>query len=128
MWIYAQSTGELLHDDDHHAVAVISIGYSGIGEGKNNPGLQQVHDVGPIPRGFWTIGAPECVNSIGPHGPFILPLTPNDGTETFGRSGFLVHGDSIQHSGSASHGCIILNRHVREQIAGSGDNLLKVIA
>ncbi len=125
MWIYAQAAGELSRDDDDRPVG---FGYSGTGEGKNNPAMQQIHDVGPIPRGFWHIGDPECVEVIGPHGPFVLPLTPADGTETFGRSGFLIHGDSIQHSGSASHGCIILNRHVREAMAASHDQLLKVVA
>lgn len=43
-----------------------------------------------------------------------------------GRSGFLIHGDSIAHTGQASHGCIILPRSVREQIAASGDDELEV--
>ena len=125
MWVYAQASGELSRDDD---AAVVSTGYSGSGEGKNNPAMQQIHDVGPIPRGIWHIGDPECVETVGPHGPFVLPLTPADGTETFGRSGFLCHGDSYNHPGQASHGCIVLNRHVREAIAASHDQLLKVVA
>lgn len=125
MWLYVQSTGNLYHDDSPDAVAT---GYSGFGEGKNNPALEQVHDVGPIPRGFWDIGDPECVTTVGPHGPFVLPLTAKEGTETFGRSGFLCHGDSINHAGSASHGCIVMSRPVREEIAASHDQLLKVIA
>lgn len=118
-----QSTGNLYHDDE-----CIATGYSGFGEGKLNPAMEQIHDVGPIPRGFWDIGAPECVTETGPHGPFVLPLTPKDGTVTHGRSGFLVHGDSIAHAGTASHGCIVVNRHAREEIAASHDQLLKVIA
>ena len=125
MWVYAQASGELSRDDD---AAVVSTGYSGSGEGKNNPAMQQIHDVGPIPRGIWHIGEPKCVDSVGPHGPFVLPLTAADGTETFGRSGFLCHGDSYGHPGQASHGCIVLNRHVREAIAASHDQLLKVVA
>ena len=125
MWIYAQGSGELSRDDDD---TVVSIGYSGSGEGKNNPAMQQIHDVGPIPRGIWHIGEPEAVDVVGPHGPFVLPLTPAEGTPTFERLGFLIHGDSLAHVGSASHGCIILNRHVREAIAASHDQLLKVVA
>lgn len=44
----------------------------------------------------------------------------------FGREGFLIHGDSIVHMGQASHGCIILPRSIREQIAASGDDEIEV--
>lgn len=129
MWVYVQSTGALFHGESADASGEpVTEGYSGFGEGKNNPAMEAIHDVGPIPRGFWHIGEPECVTVTGPHGPFVLPLTPNDGTNTHGREGFLIHGDSIAHSGSASHGCIIVNRHAREEIAASHDQLLKVIA
>ncbi len=125
MWIYAQSTGELFQEDGD-TPSTVAVGYSGTGEGKNNAAMQQIHNVGPIPRGFWKIGDPECVETVGPHGPFVLPLTPEDGTVTYGRDGFLIHGDSYGHPGQASHGCIVINRHVREAIAAS--QLLKVVA
>ncbi len=127
LWIYAQSTGELFQEDGD-APSSVAVGYSGHGEGKNNAALQGVHDVGPIPRGFWAIGDPQSVETVGPHGPFVLPLTPIEGTNTEGRSGFLIHGDSFQQIGAASHGCIVINRHVREAIAASHDQLLKVVA
>src|ERR1035438_5538324 len=38
----------------------------------------------------------------------VQALTPESGTNTFGREGFLIHGDSVQNPGTASHGCIIL--------------------
>ena len=123
MWTYKQSSGLLTLNEESVAFC-----YSGFGEGKNNPALQQVHDLGPIPRGHWSIGEPECVTDVGPHGPFVLPLRPREGTETYGRSGFLIHGDSIQHSGQASHGCIIVDRHTREAIAASHDQDLEVVA
>ena len=122
MWTFHQATGLLAHNGES-----VSTGYSGFGEGRSNPALQQVPDVGPIPRGLWTIGAPECVTTVGPHGPFVLPLIPQDGTETYGRSGFLIHGDSPAHAGSASHGCIVIDRHTREAIAGSHDLVLEVV-
>ena len=64
----------------------------------------------------------------GPHGPFVLRLTPAPTNEMFGRDGFLIHGDSIEHPGSASHGCIILPRAIREAIAKSDDDTLHVVA
>lgn len=123
MWQYAQRSGKLSRDG-----VDIAYGYSGYGDGKNRSELQQVQNVGPIPRGRWTIGAPEHVHDVGPHGPFVLRLTPAEGTETYGRDGFLIHGDSIQHAGTASHGCLIFNRAVREEIAAMHDQDLEVIA
>lgn len=88
--------------------------------------MQAVHDVGPIPQGEWTIVGPP-VNTAG-HGPYVLLLEPATATNTFGRSGFLMHGDSIESPGCASHGCVILPRAVREQVWNSGDRDLQVVA
>lgn len=120
-WTYAQKTGELQQDGKP-----VATGYSGTGAGKNNPGMQQVHNVGPIPQGDWKIVGPP-VNTP-EHGPYVLKLKPAPDTSTFGRSGFLMHGDSRESPGNASHGCVILPRAVREQIWNSGDADLKVVA
>jgi hypothetical protein len=120
MWTYAQSTGEL-----HHNGRLVGGGYSGFDNGKNNPAMQAVANLGPIPQGDWTIVGPP-VNTA-QHGPFVLRLQPAAGTNTFGRSGFLMHGDSIGAPGCASHGCIILPRAVREQVWSSGDRELEVV-
>jgi hypothetical protein len=120
-WTYAQKTGELQKDG-----TPVATGYSGAGVGKNNPEMQKVHNVGPIPEGDWKIVGPP-VNTA-EHGPFVLKLEPATETQTFGRSGFLVHGDSKQSPGCASHGCVILSRAVREQVWNSGDRDLEVVA
>jgi hypothetical protein len=87
--------------------------------------MQTVPNTGPCPRGRYSIGQPED----SPHvGPYALPLTPEPGTNTFGRSAFMIHGDSIVHPGTASEGCIILLRDAREQIVASGDLELVVTA
>jgi hypothetical protein len=116
-WLYVQSTGELMAPDGTHA----GTGYSGFAAGKNNPAAQNQVGVGPIPCGMYTIGAPQCVppDKAGPHGPFILPLTPDPANQMFGRAGFLMHGDSIATPGTASHGCIIQERPVRERVAAA---------
>ena len=125
MWTYNQRSGELFKSDGE----LVAAGYSGFPpDGKNNPSAQAEPNIGPIPCGMYTIGLPECVNTPGPHGPFVLPLTPDPSNEMFGRSGFLCHGDSIAHAGSASHGCLIFPRQIREAIAGSGDDRLRVVA
>jgi hypothetical protein len=120
VWTYVQKTGELLRDGLH-----IAVGYSGWKNGKNNPGLQNVEEVGPIPVGKYLVGTPHDTLT---HGPFVLPLTPDPGNEMFGRSAFLMHGDSVVDPGTASRGCIIMSRAVRTEVVESGDKLLQVIS
>jgi hypothetical protein len=117
-WRYAQATGWLAHDGEN-----VAEGYSGAGEGKNNPAQQDVHNIGPIPVGQYTIGEPSDTKT---HGPYVLHLTPDPANEMFGRSGFLIHGDSVVHPGTASEGCIIMPRTVREKIWVSADRDLVV--
>lgn len=121
MWTYSQSTGEFRGAGGD----VVSYGYSGNREGKNNPLLQAKPDTGPIPRGAWTITA---VFDSPTHGPYCLRLAANPKTVTFGRDGFLIHGDSVKFPGEASKGCIILPRRIREYVWTSGDRHLEVIA
>ena len=121
MWAYEQKTGALLHDGE-----LVEKGYSGFDEGKNNPSMQALHDVGPIPSGEWKVSGPPTTTAE--HGPFVLKLTPSNNTNTFGRAGFLMHGDSLHAPGCASKGCIILSRTTREQVWNSGDWDLDVVA
>ena len=120
MWSYQQSSGKLFDA----AGALAGTGYSGAPEGKNDPAKQSAHAVGPIPRGVYTMGAPE---DTAEHGPFVLPLTPDTANEMFGRSGFLMHGDSMAKPGRASKGCIIMPRTVRNAVWASGDARLEVV-
>ena len=100
---------------------------SGHGEGVNDPAMQSIANFGPIPQGRWMINSPRKVPG---RGPYVLPLVASPTTDIFGRSGFLIHGDSLEHPGAheASHGCIILAHAVREQIWESGDHELEVVA
>jgi hypothetical protein len=123
MWNW-QQVGELWYRDATGA-SFIERGYSGFGVGKNNPAMQSIHNVGPIPQGDWTITGLTIENT--PHGPYVLHLAPCENTITFGRSGFLIHGDSRQHPGTASQGCIILPRAIRERIWQSNDRHLVVV-
>lgn len=121
-WQYSQSTGVLIGPDDIKA----GEGYSGHGEGFNNPTWQDVHNIGPIPRGEWQIGA--FFDDPGGKGPFVAHLTRAANTETFGRSGFMIHGDNEAMNHTASDGCIILSRDLRVAILASGDRTLVVSA
>jgi len=121
MWIYSQSSGLLTKDGIH-----VGYGYSGAEpDGKNNPAMEATPNVGPIPQGDWMISGPP--QDTKEHGPYVLKLDPKDGTFTFGRSGFIVHGDSLESPGTASKGCIVANRIVRTRIWQSGDADLQVI-
>lgn len=119
--------------------------YSGCGKGKNNPAMQDVHagcrwdeatnqwlaipglssdDWGVLPAGIYTMQAPVDTEK---HGPFVMWLTPDETNIMFGRSGFGIHGDSIEHPGLASEGCICAPRAVREMMWRSNDHRIQVI-
>lgn len=120
MWHYSQSTGELRLDG-----VLVATGYAGRGKGKNNPQLEAVKRCGPIPRGRWLIGVPYDSAKVGK---YALPLEPAPGTDALGRSAFRIHGDSRRFPGTASEGCIIVGRAVREAIVESREPLLVVSA
>jgi hypothetical protein len=115
-WTYSQTTGQLTHN----GVAVTQ-GYSGSGTGRNNPDAETQANVGPIPRGRYTIGPPHQGTHTGPH---TMNLTPF-GHRANGRTDFRIHGDNSTHT--ASTGCIILPLQIRHQISGSGDNVIDVV-
>jgi hypothetical protein len=121
MWTYKQSTGELLD----HSLVTIATGYAGHDGGKNNPDMQEHPNMGPLPRGKYDIQGPPVDTKE--HGPYVLHLVPHKENQMFGRSGFLIHGDSVKKPGSASLGCMIMPRDIRETIWKSGDHLLEVV-
>lgn len=129
MWLWIQKTGELLHNGVH-----VCFGYSGKddgdgipepGEGKNDPTKQQERSTGPIPCGLWSIFPPYFSET---KGPYVMRLMAHRDTVTFGRSGFLIHGDSKSNPGSASLGCIVLPPRIRQRIWESGDHTLLVLS
>ena len=122
MWAYKIKTAELRHNDD----LVAATCYSGYGAAKNDPTRTRETGIGPIPCGAYLIGAESDDEK---HGPVALHLVHLTGTETYGRSGFMVHGDSRSAPGAASHGCIAAEpRKVREAMADGPDKLLIVLS
>lgn len=117
---YRQSTGDFRAPDG----TLIARGYSGTGDGLNNPAMQNVAGKGPIPVGRYLIGTPFDDRHTGP---ISMRLDPFADNEMFGRSAFLIHGDNASLDHSASHGCIVLPRPARIEIASEGDQLLTVI-
>ena len=121
MYVYSQSTGAMWNA----AGGLLGVGYSGHGEGKNNPAMEQVEGVGPIPEGLYSIGPAIEGSHLGP---LALPLIPAKDTRTFGRKGFFIHGDDIADPGCGSHGCICIFEPARKYINDGSEKLLYVQA
>lgn len=134
MFQYFQKTG-MMRRIEGVSDYPFALGYSGHGEGKNNPDMEQVSNIGPLPRGKFTMQVIEengiPVDYEGKAAP-VIRLIPNSGTQMFGRAGMLIHGDfrNQELQGTASHGCVIENHSDRLRLAQairSGDNQLEVV-
>lgn len=131
MWTYEQKTGRLIDATGTQ----VGRGYSGWddgdgvpepGEGKNDPKAEGKKNVGPIPRGRWHITHAPFHHPTA--GPFVMRVCPIDVPNKYGRDSFMIHGDSLKLPGSASHGCIILSRDLREKVWNSGDHEILVVS
>ena len=124
-WTFEQSTGKLYAPDGE----LMATGYAGGNcgenpEGINNPSLQNIRSVGPLPQGLYThVEAVEGSKL----GPFAIPLIPEPDNEMFGRGGFYMHGDNFKGNRSASEGCIIMPRAIRLSFYNSDDGQIKVV-
>jgi hypothetical protein len=124
MWIFEQSTGKLYRPDGSLAATGYAGGNCGKNpEGVNNPSLQSVPTIGPLPVNDYTPGTPVPQSHLGP---FAIPLIPTGTGDMFGRGHFYMHGDTTP-SGNASEGCIIMPRAVRNEFYNSVDNKLSVV-
>jgi hypothetical protein len=116
-FVYAQKTGKF-----SLAGKELATGYSGKGDGKNNPDQEGVRNVGPIPAGNYRLSKPREYKGM----KNCFDVTP-EGHNALGRTEFLIHGDSKKNPGTASEGCIILEPGIRQQIAESGITRLRVV-
>lgn len=92
-------------------------GYSGKGLGKNSSAMESRHNLGPIPRGTYMIGA-AYPGHYKDKGPVVIPLRPAATNNMYGRAGFLIHGDNSINT--ASEGCIIASRAMRDKLSTGG--------
>lgn len=88
-------------------------GYAGRGPGKNNPEAQAKRAIGPLPTGLYLVGGAFTHDQLGP---LAFRLHPFPTNAMFGRSGFLIHGDSRSRPGQASSGCIVLDKAARATV------------
>ena len=118
LWLYNEKTGQRTRND-----IVVGAGYSGRGRGRNNPLFEAASNIGTVPRRQYRIGSQRSHPEKGALTMSLIPI----GHAANGRTSFPIHGDRINNPGDASEGCIILDRHVRQTIATSGDADLVVV-
>jgi hypothetical protein len=123
-WEYSQSTGQLSYD----GVPFGDPGYAGRGAGLNNPEMQGVRNIGPVPQGDYTMGDTSNYNWNNRDHPYATPLIPASGNDMHGRSGFLIHGGPKQPTYSASEGCIIMPDGTRIYLDRTQNRNLRVTA
>ena len=103
---YEQASGTLWIVNGGHDCPFTQ-GYSGRGAGRDNPALQDQKNVGPLPQGRYRLWLRASDHFASPS----FALSQEEG-ETFGRSGFWIHGDN--QARDASRGCIVLDRVSRQ--------------
>jgi len=118
-WTYCQSTGRL-ENADHSRLFT---GYSGNGEGLNNPQMDQVRGIGPLPAGTWTCGPLYDHPELGPDVRNLIP-GPDAHAPERDLSTFRAHGDNAKRNKSASHGCLVLPHEVRVVELQTGDQIV----
>jgi len=124
MWTFENGTGRMLDPMGN----LVATGYAGGDEGRhpegvNNPDMQYVKSIGPLPVGLYYLGTPVPQSRLGK---FAIPLTPDKNNIMKDRGGFFVHGDTTP-SGNASEGCIIMPRAVRNAMWASSDHTVQVV-
>jgi len=127
MLTYSQSTGIMTRNGEE-----IARGWAGNDSrpkvnpdrvhGYNNPDAQNLHCIGPLPQGLYKIGEWGVHPELGAHS---APLTQVSG-ETYGRSGFYIHGPGADPANS-SEGCIVIPHDPRLAVEATGETLVQVI-
>jgi RHS repeat-associated protein len=114
--VYRQGGQDFTCIDESSGVTVVAGScYSGTGAGRNNPDMNGVPSVGPTPRGWWGIGAPQDIRLGRPS----YRLTPDPDNSVFQTrrqpQSFLIHADNAAND--ASEGCTICEKRIRDIIA-----------
>lgn len=123
---YEASTGRFLSERGGSS-SLIAIGYAGAPPCLNDPTKHQVRSCGPLPQGRYRIIERKHPRFAEP----AFALYPLEGTETFGRTGFWIHGDNRARNRSASTGCIVIDRagrlRVRRELLVGTDPVVTVV-
>ena len=127
---YSQSTGQMTKDDG----TLVATGFAGNNsrpgvnpkhlQGMNNPDMQSVHCIGPLPQGTYTVGTWGLHHPVGPNS---APLTQTSG-ETFGRNAFFIHGPGDTDPMNSSEGCICIHMPDRQKVIDLNPDQITVTA
>jgi hypothetical protein len=120
-YVYKQTTGQLMLDNQ-----VIGTGYSGKGQGRNNPGMQNQKNVGPIPAGEWKIMGKRVDDRTGELIVDTLPSGHNAAGRFPGTELFKIHGET-NPPGMSPAGDIVMPREALDKIDPNGFPTLKVV-
>ncbi len=112
--VYEQKTGKISAVSKDGEAKRLGVGYAGHPPYVNDADAQALKARGPIPRGHYGISYPWNHVRLGACSMFLEPLASND---MMGRSGFFIHGDNSYGNNTASHGCIVASRKIRDEIA-----------
>lgn len=123
MYTYKISTGQLFD----LAMVLCGHGWAGQPPYKNDPSATGVSGKGPLPCGYFTIGAAYTHPHIGK---LTMNLIPDSTNDMKGRDLFRMHGASESDPEHSSEGCIIMPHDVRQMVADNitRENRLQVIA
>lgn len=121
MFTYSQTTGVLTHNG-----YAVSKGYAGRGEGLNNPAMQNVPKIGPLPQGKYTIMKAGTDAKVGK---VAMRLIPDPANEMYDRADFFIHAPHANDQKDSSEGCMVFDHDTRTGVAAAvaqGDNQLLV--
>ena len=128
---YNVRTGKLVVRRSLETIAVVGLGYAGATAGLNNPEMEHVRNVGPIPQGTYFLRETRHPRFRAPAFECVPTHSTAEKLKRYGRSGFWVHGDNPGVNFSASSGCIVLNRTARLELGKwlkRGHTILTVVA
>ena len=93
-------------------------------KGRNNPLMQDVHFIGPLPQGVYRVGEWGMHHPVGD---LSAPLTQIAG-ETYGRNAFFIHGPGGADPENSSEGCIVIPHNDRVAVAALQPETITVTA
>lgn len=131
---YIQDSGELDQINADGFIIHRGVGFAGndsrpgVNDGHihgfNNPAAQSIHNIGPLPCGWYTASEPFHHATLGE---FTFKLIPDAENEMFGRSAFYMHGESSKDPLNSSEGCIVMPYETRVNVARSNVRRFKVV-
>lgn len=126
MFTYDQTTGWFVFRRGPRA-GIKLVGYAGAPGHVNDPASQHLRSKGPLPVGRYDVIQVKHPRFASP----AFRLDPHPETETFGRSGFYIHGDNRAGNRSASSGCIVIGPtgrgFIADNLQGVGNGLRPVL-